>query len=244
MRGLRPHGWIVAGSLKDKVATEKVQEVIGPPGPPGVSQQLVSVADSLELTSRSAHRNVSRVGGSEGRGPAAPAKEFRHDKTAYRNRRARAPRVAHIVDCGVGVGGARRPPHACRRHTLGGSAGRQGRQAQFRRVDLRRHLHQDLEEICRRLGSAGRRDYLVVQRPPDQADDDVRRRRDDRCLAILAVFVPEFHHPGIGRAARRPARRRRIPEGLHRVGEAGRGGRRQVDGAAVLLHRVGLELLY
>src|SRR5262249_3108988 len=30
MSGLRPHGWMVAGSLKDNVATEKVQEVTGP----------------------------------------------------------------------------------------------------------------------------------------------------------------------------------------------------------------------
>jgi hypothetical protein len=39
MRGLRPLGGMVAGSLKDKVATKKVQEVIDPPGD---SQQLVS----------------------------------------------------------------------------------------------------------------------------------------------------------------------------------------------------------
>jgi hypothetical protein len=29
MKGLRPHGWMVAGSQKHKVAIEKVQEVIG-----------------------------------------------------------------------------------------------------------------------------------------------------------------------------------------------------------------------
>jgi hypothetical protein len=39
MRGLRPHGWMVAGSVKDKGATEKVQEVIGATGD---SHQLVS----------------------------------------------------------------------------------------------------------------------------------------------------------------------------------------------------------
>src|SRR5215471_8692162 len=82
---LRPHGWRVAGSLKDKVAAEKVQEVIG--GPPGFPSNRYPVADLRELTSRPARRNVSRAGGSRGRSPTAPAKEFRHDGTAYRNRR-------------------------------------------------------------------------------------------------------------------------------------------------------------
>jgi hypothetical protein len=53
-------GWTAAGSLKDKVATKKVQEVIGLLAKLGVPA-MHPVADSRELTSRSAYRNVSRV---------------------------------------------------------------------------------------------------------------------------------------------------------------------------------------
>jgi hypothetical protein len=52
--------WTAAGSLKDKVATKKVQEVIGLLAKLGVPA-MHPVADSRELTSRSAYRNVSRV---------------------------------------------------------------------------------------------------------------------------------------------------------------------------------------
>src|SRR5215469_4817034 len=86
-RGFRPHGWMVAGSQKDKIATEKVQEVICPPGVPS---NWCPAADSRELTYCSVHRNVSRVGGSRGRSPTALAKDFRDDGTAYRACRGEA----------------------------------------------------------------------------------------------------------------------------------------------------------
>ena len=123
------------------------------------------------------------------------------------------------------------------------AAQEQGRSPQLRRLDLRRHLHAHRQAVRDRLGRQGRFDDLLVQRPSDQARDHVRGRREDRRLAILALLLPQLRQPGPGRAARRPAGRRRLHQGLHALHQAGGDGRRQDHGPALLLRGVGLELL-
>ena len=122
-------------------------------------------------------------------------------------------------------------------------AQKQGRSPQFRRLDLRRHLHAHRQAVRDRLGRQGRFDDLLLQRSSDQARDHVRSRREDRRLAILALLLPQLRQPGSGRAARRPAGRRRLHQGLHALHQASGDGRRQDHGSALLLRGVDLELL-
>ena len=72
------------------------------------------------------------------------------------------------------------------------AAQEQGRPAQLRGLDLRRHLHAHRQAVRGRLGREGRFDHLLVQRPSDQARDHVRGRREDRRLAILALLLPQL----------------------------------------------------
>jgi hypothetical protein len=127
--------------------------------------------------------------------------------------------------------------------TMGHAADVQGRSPQLRRLDLRRHLHADRQAFRGRLGRARRRDDLLFQRSSDQARDHVRGRREDRRLAILALLLPELRQPGPRRAARRPAGRRRLHQGLHALHQAGRDDERQDARPALLRRRLGVELL-
>jgi maltose-binding protein MalE len=56
---------------------------------------------------------------------------------------------------------------------------------------------------------------------PTKLADDVRRRREDRRVAILALLLPELREPGPGRAARRHAGRQGIRRRLHALHQAG-----------------------
>ena len=128
------------------------------------------------------------------------------------------------------------------RGAMGRGAKVQGRQAQLRGLDLRRHLRPHRPAIRDRLGREGREHDLLVQRSPDEARHDVCRRREDRCLAVLALLVPELHQGRHGRAARRASRCCRLREGLLGLHEGSRRRRRQAHGAALFRGDLGVEL--
>ena len=120
---------------------------------------------------------------------------------------------------------------------------KQGRPRELRGLDLWRHLHPHLQAVRDRLGRQGRRHDFVLQRPSGEADHDVRRGREDRRVAILALLLPQLRGPGPGRAARRHAGRRRLRRGFLRLHQTGCPIQRQDHGSAVLLGDLGVELL-
>jgi len=147
--------------LADRGATEKIQEIIGMPEN---SQQLASRrAFRGELTSGAGHRNVSRVGGSRGKGPTAPAKEFRHDGTAYRHRRARRRALLKSSTAALALAALLGRPTACSRHALG-RIGRPPRSTgSISLVDLRQYTQAEIDEIYRQaIGRDGGSSFKAV----------------------------------------------------------------------------------